>query len=215
MERINQAGITKLSAIHRGFFTLEQSAFRNDPKWELPIKLKRMVPNLPILCDPSHISGNPKMLHEISQTAMDLNMDGLMIETHRNPSEALSDAHQQIKPAELTTLLNSIVLRSEANQDPVFLSQLENLRKDIDAIDQKLLSVISERTDIVKQIGEFKKQNSVTILQIQRWFEILKTRQSWGGVNQLDEQMVMEMFELIHKHSVLTQTHIMNRSDAK
>ena len=155
------------------------------------------------------------MLHEISQTAMDLNMDGLMIETHRNPSEALSDAHQQIKPAELTTLLNSIVLRSEANQDPVFLSQLENLRKDIDAIDQKLLSVISERTDIVKQIGEFKKQNSVTILQIQRWFEILKTRQSWGGVNQLDEQMVMEMFELIHKHSVMTQTHIMNRSDAK
>ncbi len=215
LERINQAGITKLSAIHRGFFTLEQSAFRNDPKWELPIKLKRMVPNLPILCDPSHISGNPKMLHEISQTAMDLNMDGLMIETHRNPSEALSDAHQQIKPAELTTLLNSIVLRSEANQDPVFLSQLENLRKDIDAIDQKLLSVISERTDIVKQIGEFKKQNSVTILQIQRWFEILKTRQSWGGVNQLDEQMVMEMFELIHKHSVMTQTHIMNRSDAK
>jgi chorismate mutase len=215
LERINQVGIQKLSAIHRGFFTLEQSAFRNEPMWELPIKLKRKVPNLPILCDPSHISGNPKMLHEVSQTAMDLNMDGLMIETHRNPSEAKSDAQQQIMPHELKELLNSIVLRSEVAHDPVFLSQLEGLRMKIDEVDQRLLSVVSERTNIVKKIGEFKKQNAVTILQIQRWFEILKTRQNWAGDKRLDEQMVMELFELIHKHSVLTQTHIMNRSDAK
>jgi len=211
IERLNQVGISQLSAIHRGFFTLEKSAFRNEPKWEIPIKLKRLVPELPIICDPSHISGAPQMLSEVSQTAMDLNMDGLMIETHHNPSIALSDAQQQITPNELGVLLDNLILRTSTNTNTEFRTLLNNLRTEIDAIDKKLVDIVGQRTEIVREIGRYKKENAVTILQIERWFEILKSRKDWGHDTNLDPQMVGELFELIHKHSVLTQTHILNK----
>lgn len=210
-ERLNQVGVSQLSAIHRGFFTLEKSAFRNEPKWEIPIKLKRLVPELPIICDPSHISGAPQMLSEVSQTAMDLNMDGLMIETHYNPSVALSDAQQQITPKELGVLLDNLILRTSTNANTEFRTLLNNLRTEIDAIDKKLVDIVGQRTEIVREIGRYKKENAVTILQIERWFEILKSRKDWGHDTNLDPQMVGELFELIHKHSVLTQTHILNK----
>ena len=211
IERLNQVGIQQLAAIHRGFFTLEKSAFRNEPKWEIPIKLKRLMPDLPIICDPSHISGAPQMLSEVSQIAMDLNMDGLMIETHFNPSIALSDAQQQITPDELGKLLNALILRSSTNQNAEFRTLLNNLRKEIDSIDKKLVEIVGKRTAIVKEIGRYKKENAVTILQIERWFEILKSRKEWGQEMHIDPQMVAELFELIHKHSVLIQTHILNK----
>ena len=211
LERMNQVGISQLSAIHRGFFTLEKSAFRNEPKWEIPIKLKRLVPELPIICDPSHISGVPQMLSEVSQTAMDLNMDGLMIEAHYNPSVALSDAQQQITPNELGILLDNLILRTSTNTNTEFRTLLNNLRTEIDAIDKKLVDIVGQRTEIVREIGRYKKENAVTILQIERWFEILKSRKDWGNDTNLDPQMVGELFELIHKHSVLTQTHILNK----
>ena len=211
IERLNQVGVSQLSAIHRGFFTLEKSAFRNEPKWEIPIKLKRLVPELPIICDPSHISGAPQMLSEVSQTAMDLNMDGLMIETHYNPSVALSDAQQQITPKELGVLLDNLILRTSTNANTEFRTLLNNLRTEIDAIDKKLVDIVGQRTEIVREIGRYKKENAVTILQIERWFEILKSRKDWGHDTSLDPQMVGELFELIHKHSVLTQTHILNK----
>ena len=211
IERLNQVGISQLSAIHRGFFTLEKSAFRNEPKWEIPIKLKRLLPELPIICDPSHISGARQMLSEVSQTAMDLNMDGLMIETHYNPSVALSDAHQQITPKELGVLLDNLILRTSTNSNTEFRTLLNNLRTEIDAIDKKLVDIVGQRTEIVREIGRYKKENAVTILQIERWFEILKSRKDWGHDTNLDPQMVGELFELIHKHSVLTQTHILNK----
>ena len=211
IERLNQVGVSQLSAIHRGFFTLEKSAFRNEPKWEIPIKLKRLVPELPIICDPSHISGAPQMLSEVSQTAMDLNMDGLMIETHYNPSVALSDAQQQITPKELGVLLDKLILRTSTNANTEFRTLLNNLRTEIDAIDKKLVDIVGQRTEIVREIGRYKKENAVTILQIERWFEILKSRKDWGHDTNLDPQMVGELFELIHKHSVLTQTHILNK----
>lgn len=211
IERLNQVGISQLSAIHRGFFTLEKSAFRNEPKWEIPIKLKRLVPELPIICDPSHISGAPQMLREVSQTAMDLNMDGLMIETHYNPSDALSDAQQQITPKELDALLDNLILRTSTNPNTEFRTLLNNLRTEIDAIDKKLVDIVGQRTEIVREIGRYKKENAVTILQIERWFEILNSRKDWGRHTNLDPQMVGELFELIHKHSVLIQTHILNK----
>ena len=211
IERLNQVGVSQLSAIHRGFFTLEKSAFRNEPKWEIPIKLKRLVPELPIFCDPSHISGAPQMLSEVSQTAMDLNMDGLMIETHYNPRVALSDAQQQITPKELGVLLDKLILRTSTNANTEFRTLLNNLRTEIDAIDKKLVDIVGQRTEIVREIGRYKKENAVTILQIERWFEILKSRKDWGNDTNLDPQMVGELFELIHKHSVLTQTHILNK----
>jgi chorismate mutase len=211
IERLNQVGVTQLSAVHRGFFTLEKSAFRNEPKWEIPIKLKRLMPDLPIICDPSHISGSPHMLAEVSQTAMDLNMDGLMIETHYNPSIALSDAQQQITPQELIVLLDNLILRTSTNTNTEFKTLLNKLRLEIDDIDKKLIDIVGQRTNIVREIGRYKKENAVTILQIERWFDILKSRKEWGEDSNLDPQMVAELFELIHKHSVLTQTHILNK----
>ena len=213
LERLNQVGIERLSAIHRGFYTLEKSAFRNEPKWELPIKLKRLAPDLPIICDPSHISGSTEMLAEVSQTAMDLNMDGLMIETHHNPSVALSDAQQQITPDQLGLLLDNLILRSSTHPNAQFRSALNKLRMEIDSIDKKLVDIVGQRTAIVKEIGRYKKENAVTILQIERWFEILNSRKEWGQEMTLDPQMIAELFELIHKHSILTQSHILKNND--
>lgn len=208
-ERLNKAGVTQLSAIHRGFYTQEQSAFRNEPKWELPIELKRQCPSLPILCDPSHISGNTQMIQEVSQTAMDLNMDGLMIEAHHAPKNALSDAEQQLNPGQLKEVLATLIYRNTSAANAAFNLQLKRLRDSIDGVDERLLQVLKERAALVEQIGQYKKANGVTILQIERWFEILKTRQEKGGLQGLNNQMVSELFELIHKHSVLTQTDIM------
>jgi chorismate mutase len=177
------------------------------------MKLKQMNPDLPIICDPSHICGSTNMIQEVSQTAMDLNMDGLMIETHCNPSQALSDAKQQIKPRILNELLENLILRSEQTQNQEFITQLNVIRQQIDGMDKNLIDIVAKRTDLVKEIGRFKKQNSVTILQVQRWFEIIQSRQKWAQIAQIDKIMISELFELIHKHSVLTQTHIMNNSN--
>lgn len=211
LERLNKVGVNQLVAIHRGFFTLEQSAFRNEPKWEIPIRLKKKCPELPIICDPSHISGNTAMIQEVAQTALDLNMDGLMVETHIFPQNALSDAEQQITPKQLTNLISSLVLRETSAEDKNFNAQLKKIRKSIDEVDMRLLQVMGERTKLVQEIGRFKKENSVTILQIERWFEILKTRQDMGISCDLENQMVSELFELIHKHSILTQSDIMKK----
>lgn len=213
LERLQKVGVSQLSAIHRGFFTQEQSAFRNEPKWEMPIELKRQCPDLPILCDPSHITGNTSMIQEISQTAMDLNMDGLMIETHCSPSEALSDANQQLTPQQLQVLLARLVHKKEVVNNQNFNDYLDSLRTEIDTVDGKLLSILKERTALVQEIGKYKKANEVTILQIERWFEILKTRQEEGALQGLNSKMVSELFELIHKHSVLIQTAIMKEEE--
>ena len=211
LERLNKVGVDQLAAIHRRFFTLEQSAFRNEPKWEIPISLKKKCPELPIICDPSHISGNTAMIQEVSQIALDLNMDGLMVETHVSPQTALSDADQQITPSQLTNLISSLVLRDTSAEDKNFNIRLKKIRESIDKVDMKLIKVIGERTKLVQEIGRFKKENSVTILQIERWVEILKTRQEMGVSCDLENQMISELFELIHKHSILTQTDIMKK----
>ena len=213
IERLEKVGLSQLSAIHRGFFTLENSVFRNEPKWEIPIKLKRLIPDIPLLCDPSHISGNTHMIAEVSQTAMDLNMDGLMIETHFNPKEAWSDAQQQVTPSHLQQIMDDLILRSSTTQNSSFQSSLKKLRNEIDIIDKKLLEIVGQRTAIVREIGQYKKENAVTILQIERWFEILSSRKKWGNEIDLDQQTVAELFELIHKHSVLLQTQILNQND--
>ena len=151
------------------------------------------------------------MIQEVAQTALDLNMDGLMVETHIFPQNALSDAEQQITPKQLTNLISSLVLRETSAEDKNFNAQLKKIRKSIDEVDMRLLQVMGERTKLVQEIGRFKKENSVTILQIERWFEILKTRQDMGISCDLENQMVSELFELIHKHSILTQSDIMKK----
>jgi len=208
-ERLNKVGVKQLSAIHRGFYSYEKSAFRNDPKWELPIKLREEVSDLPIICDPSHIAGSAALIEDVSQTAMDINLDGLMIETHNNPASALSDADQQIPPNHLKEILNNLVVRDTKLRDEVFRNELLNFRNQIDLLDNKIVSILNDRKKIVEEIANFKAKNQLTIFQIDRWFDILHNRKQLAKELGIDEQMIAEIFELIHKYSILTQTKIM------
>ena len=208
-ERLNKVGVKQLSAIHRGFYSYEKSAFRNDPKWELPIKLREEVRDLPIICDPSHIAGSAALIEDVSQTAMDINLDGLMIETHNNPTAALSDADQQIPPNHLKEILNNLVVRATKLRDDVFRNELLNFRNQIDLLDNKIVSILNDRKKIVEEIANFKAKNQLTIFQIDRWFDILHNRKQLAKELGIDEQMIAEIFELIHKYSILTQTKIM------
>ena len=211
LERLNNKGITKLSAIHRGFFTYESSAYRNEPKWELPIDLKRNLPDLPIICDPSHISGNTHLIEEITQIAMDLDMNGLMIETHNNPSEAWSDAKQQLTPKQLINILDKLVLRKKNFEDSNLNNELNFLREKIDILDSELVEKLNLRTSLVKDIANLKLENNITIFQLDRWFQILEERKNQALRNSMDPKMVSDMFKLIHKYSILTQSKIMNK----
>ena len=209
LERLNKAGVHKLSAIHRGFYNYIESAFRNDPKWEMPIKLREKVRDLPIICDPSHIAGKASLIEDVSQTAMDINLNGLMIETHNNPSSALSDSRQQITPQDLKRILNNLILRDTKLRDEAFKDELLEFRNQIDLLDHQIIELLNDRKKIVETIAHFKNQNKLTIFQIERWFEIIQSRKSIANNLKLDNQMVAEIFELIHKYSILTQTKIM------
>ena len=166
IERINKTGIKRIIAIHRGFYSYENAPYRNDPIWEIPIELMRICPDLPIICDPSHITGNAFLIEAVSQKAMDLEMDGLMIETHINPKAALSDKEQQITPAELEKLVAHLIIRDNATDNSDFLNNLEELRFEIDKVDAELIQLLSKRMKVVEQIGHHKKINNITILQI-------------------------------------------------
>ena len=210
-ERLHKVGVKQLAAIHRGFYSYEKVAFRNDPKWEIPIKLREEIRDLPIICDPSHIAGKAALVEDIAQTAMDINLDGLMIETHHNPSSALSDAEQQVTPIELNSIMNNLVLRDTKLRDEEFKGRLLNFRNQIDNFDTKIIELLDNRKQVVKHIANFKNENKLTIFQIDRWFEILNTRKENANLLGVDEQMVEEIFALIHKYSILTQTKIMRK----
>jgi chorismate mutase len=168
VERISQAGIKNIVGIHRGFTPFRETKYRNYPNWKTVIELRRLLPNLPVICDPSHIAGKREYLFEIAQKAFDMGMEGLMLESHFDPSTALSDAAQQVTPADLGKLLDKLVIRYENTNNPDFENQLDVLRNRIDAIDSELLETLSSRVQIVKQIGKYKKENNVTALQINR-----------------------------------------------
>ena len=210
-ERLHKVGVKQLAAIHRGFYSYEKVAFRNDPKWEIPIKLREEIRDLPIICDPSHIAGKAALVGDIAQTAMDINLDGLMIETHHNPSAALSDAEQQVTPKELNNIMNNLVLRDTKLRDEEFKGRLLNFRNKIDNFDAKIIELLDNRKQVVEHIANFKNENKLTIFQIDRWFEILNTRKENANLLGVDEQMVEEIFALIHKYSILTQTKIMRK----
>ena len=210
-ERLHKVGVKQLAAIHRGFYSYEKVAFRNDPKWEIPIKLREEIRDLPIICDPSHIAGKAALVEDIAQTAMDINLDGLMIETHHNPSVALSDAEQQVTPKELNSIMNNLVLRDTKLRDEEFKGRLLNFRNQIDNFDTKIIELLNNRKQVVEHIANFKNENKLTIFQIDRWFEILNTRKENANLLGVDEQMVEEIFALIHKYSILTQTKIMRK----
>jgi chorismate mutase len=198
-------------AIHRGFTPFSETKYRNYPNWQTVIELRQLLPNLPIICDPSHIAGKREFLYEISQKAFDMGMEGLMLESHIDPSCALSDAAQQLTPADLAKLLDRLVIRHENANNPDFESQLDVLRNRIDAIDTELLETLSSRVDIVKKIGQYKKDNNVTALQINRWTKLMEDRVNIGKKLELNETFVKILFQLIHEDSVRMQTEIMDK----
>jgi chorismate mutase len=212
LERVNKAGVKKIAAIHRGFYFFVKTPYRNAPMWEVPIELKRRFPELPVFVDPSHISGKRSMIEEIAQKALDLEMNGLMIESHINPDDALSDAEQQITPEELQGILDRLKLRKETGED-FFESKLEELRSEIDKIDAELLEILARRLEFVSEIGKYKKENNITILQLKRWQNIIRERMADGTSRGMSEEFLRQMLELVHNESIRIQNEIMNRGE--
>ena len=205
-ERLYGAGLHRLGAIHRGFSSYDKKIYRNLPLWHIPIELRRRMPNLPIFCDPSHMGGTRELVAPLSQQAMDLSFDGLMIESHCNPDNALSDAKQQITPEVLDYVLNVLVIR-ESNQTT---ENLTALRRQIDGIDEQLLELLAKRMRISREIGTYKKEHSMPILQSPRYNEILENRSNMGKQMDLSPEFVKTILREIHEESVRQQMIIMN-----
>ncbi|HXH99602.1 MAG TPA: chorismate mutase [Sphingobacteriaceae bacterium] len=210
LERINNAGIKKLAAIHRGFSSFEKTAFRNEPMWEIAIQLKTLCPELPIINDPSHICGNRELISYISQKALDMDMQGLMIESHMDPSVAWTDAKQQLTPSAVSDLMDHLTLRHPEVLGKELTDKLAGLRHQIDKLDDQIIQKMAERMTIVEKIGEYKRDNDVTILQVNRWDEIMHKRTSFAKALKLDVNFAGKLLELIHSESIRKQTEIMN-----
>jgi len=210
IERINKAGIKQIVAVHRGFSSYGVSLFRNIPQWEIPIELKRRIPDIPLLTDPSHICGSRELLYGVSQKAMDLNFDGLFIESHIDPENALSDKDQQITPEELGELLNRLVLRKIKITNHRLIDKLTELRKQIDYFDDEMMKIFEKRMKISEIMGENKKKSNITILQPQRWNEILEKRIKMGIKMGLSQEFVAKIFRAIHQESINRQNKVMN-----
>lgn len=215
LERINGAGITKLAAIHRGFSSFEKSAFRNEPMWDMAISLKTHAPELPIINDPSHISGNRDLIPYIAQKALDLDMQGLMIESHIDPSVAWTDAKQQVTPSALAEIVDRLTLRKPEVTSKELNSKMDELRKEIDKIDDLLIQKLAERMQVVEKIGQYKRDNGVTILQVGRWDEILQKRTNYAKALKLNTEFVEKLLEMIHSESIRKQTEIMSKAQAE
>lgn len=212
LERIYQAGVTQLAAVHRGFNNYESTHFRNSPRWEIPIQLMSFIPNLPVICDPSHISGKRHLIQDVSQKAMDYGFHGLMIETHPDPENAWSDADQQITPNELNRIISEISYRNITSLNKDVIDKLTQLRRIVDSIDEELLQILAKRMKVIEEIGHYKEENNITIFQLERWAEILETRGDLGEKLHLNSEFINRVLSEIHKESIQVQTDIMNKN---
>jgi chorismate mutase len=208
IERLYTAGIKNLGAIHRGFSTYEKSKYRNIPEWQIAIEFQNKFPDLPLINDPSHITGNREMIFDVSQTALDLNFDGLMIETHWDPENAWSDAAQQVTPTKLKQIMQDLKIRKETNTEADYQSSLDNLRAQINVADSQLLETLGKRMKIADQIGALKKEKNVAVLQSKRWNEILGNMILEGESKGLSEEFILKMFKAIHQESINHQEKI-------
>ncbi len=215
IERFHKVGIEKVGAIHRGFYSYDSRPFRNEPKWEIALDLRQKFPEIPILVDPSHIAGKGSLIQEVCQTALDLRMNGLMVEVHPEPKSALSDAQQQITPDHFLKMLDLLVWRMPSTSDESFLKILEKKREAIDSIDSNLVEILAKRFALVEEIGAYKKEHGVTILQLERWFKIMEMRKSQGKSLGLSEELIHELYQIIHKNSIRIQTQVMRKADEK
>ena len=207
LERINNAGLKRIGAIHRGFSSYDKKIYRNLPQWHIPIELRRRYPNLPLFCDPSHIGGKRELVAPLCQQAMDLNFDGLIVESHCDPDKAWSDAAQQVTPDVLDYILNMLVVRSETQST----ENLGQLRKQIDECDDTLIEVLAKRMRIAREIGVYKKEHNITVLQTDRYSEILEKRGRQGEQCGMDCEFMKKIFEAIHEESVRQQMEIINQ----
>ena len=207
LERINQAGITKLAAIHRGFSSYDKKIYRNLPMWQIPIELRRRIPELPIINDPSHIGGRRELVAPLCQQAMDLGFDGLLVEAHCDPDKAWSDAKQQVTPDVLDYILSLIVVRDET----VTTEGIHELRNQIDELDNQLMDLLAKRMRVCREIGQYKKEHNMTVLQPVRYSEILDKRGAQGVLCGMDAEFVKKIFENVHEESVRQQMEIINK----
>ncbi len=211
VERLYNSNIRKLGVIHRGFSSYEKSKYRNKPEWQIPIELQNQFPDLPLFVDPSHIGGRRDLILELCQKALDLNYDGMMIETHPTPDQAWSDAEQQVTPDRLKEILKSLVVRDPQIEGVKYINELEKLRTKIDGFDDTLLRVLGERMTTVEDIGRLKKSQNVAVLQNARWHEILKKMVDLGEKENLSAEFVTKIFQAIHQESINHQEQIMNQ----
>lgn len=213
LERLNLAGLRKIGVIHRGFSAYVKSKYRNVPQWQLPIEVKRRFPDMLMICDPSHISGKREYILEVSQQAMDLGFDGLIIESHICPEVALSDAAQQITPFFLKEILGRLVIRDVDSENVAYRENIDELRAQIDELDNDLLDLLDRRMKVSDEIGWYKKQNNITILQSVRWDKILENVFAKGEEKGLDKEFLERIFKAIHQASIDRQTKVMNRRE--
>lgn len=207
LERLNQAGVKRLGAIHRGFSSYDKKIYRNLPMWQIPIELRRRYPTLPLICDPSHISGRRDLIAPLCQQAMDLGFDGLLVESHCNPDEAWSDSMQQITPEVLDYILSLLVIRDET----LTTEGITQLRHQIDELDNQLMELLAKRMRVCREIGQYKKEHNMTVLQTQRYKEILDKRGVQGAMCGMSAEFAAKIFEHIHEESVRQQMEIINK----
>ncbi len=207
LERINQAGVKQLGAIHRGFSSYDKKIYRNLPMWQIPMELHRRIPNLPLICDPSHIGGRRELVAPLCQQALDMGFDGLIVECHCNPDEAWSDARQQVTPDVLDYILSLLVVREETGTT----EGIRVLRGQIDDLDNQLLELLSKRMRVCREIGQYKKEHNMTVFQSNRYNEILEKRGAQASLCGIDPECTAQIFELIHQESVRQQIEIINQ----
>ncbi|MFA9289921.1 MAG: chorismate mutase [Solirubrobacteraceae bacterium] len=211
LERLAAMGIKKLGVIHRGFSTYKKTKYRNKPQWQIALEFKKQYPNIPIICDPSHITGNRDAILEVSQQAFNFEYNGLMIETHNDPDNAWSDAKQQVTPARLLEILKELEIRKHDSDGSLYQATISQLRSEIDELDQQLLEAVSHRMKVVNQIGGLKKEHNVAVFQPGRWEEISNRLKAEGLKLNLSEELVEKILEVIHQESVGIQNDVMNK----
>lgn len=212
IERVRESVNAPVWAIHRGFSRYGQKEFRNAPMWELAIALQMAMPDLRIVCDPSHIAGRPDLIPSVAQKAMDLGLHGLMIESHREPACALSDAAQQITPAAFGELIQSLTIRN-ANVEPMHTENLDALRLRMDSIDEQVIELLHARMSLAREIGRYKRDHGMTILQMERWKEVFETRGDWAAAAGLGPEFIATYLEQVHKESIRVQNEEMTKKN--
>jgi chorismate mutase len=208
LERLLNAGIENVGVIHRGFSTYEKTKYRNNPEWQIAIDFQTKFPNVPLIIDPSHITGNRQMIYEVTQQALDMNYDGMIIETHIDPENAWSDAAQQVTPDRLKQIIKELIIRKKDDSSDDFQSELNKLRHRIDEFDHKLIELLAKRMKVADDIGALKKSKNVAVLQSNRWTEIMGKMQNEGAEKGLSEDFVAQLFKAIHQESISHQEKI-------